>query len=266
MMYLVCGQNKVMTMIITMTISLLLMINIFERNRFIFVDCRYDYNRIKIDRKQVLLYKQIELACSLRAQDSPDPLMAINKAAPFQHNHHNHHHPHHQSKSMTDVVMLIFWFKGLNAKAPFLIIDTRHHYGSQRQMVPSSPSTVMTTNERTAISGVALKPSSKLDYVMDTLSNGSSPSEAVYRSNGVTDSFLERASYRIDYQQQVAFLLIERVQAEDEGIYRCRVDYRHSRTTNRFIHLELISKLAVISTPIIALTNPVSSSNQSVHS
>ncbi|KAH9416709.1 hypothetical protein DERP_012177 [Dermatophagoides pteronyssinus] len=239
-MYLVCGQNKVMTMIITMTISLLLMINIFERNRFIFVDCRYDYNRIKIDRKQVLLYKQIELACSLRAQDSPDPLMAINKAAPFQHNHHNHHHPHHQSKSMTDVVMLIFWFKGLNAKAPFLIIDTRHHYGSQRQMVPSSPSTVMTTNERTAISGVALKPSSKLDYVMDTLSNGSSPSEAVYRSNGVTDSFLERASYRIDYQQQVAFLLIERVQAEDEGIYRCRVDYRHSRTTNRFIHLELI--------------------------
>ncbi|OTF70928.1 hypothetical protein BLA29_006524 [Euroglyphus maynei] len=136
---------------------------------------------------------------------------------------------------MTDVVMLIYWFKGLNSKTPFLIIDTRDQH-VDKQMAPSSSNTLMTINKPTAIS--RFKFDNTLNGSLPTSTSGSS--ESVYRTNGVIDSFLERATYRIDHQQQVAYLFIERVLAEDEGIYRCRVDFRHSRTTIRFIHLELI--------------------------
>ncbi|KAH7645071.1 hypothetical protein HUG17_0609 [Dermatophagoides farinae] len=140
---------------------------------------------------------------------------------------------------MTDVVMLIFWFKGLNSKAPFLTIDTRDHYisgGDYQQMTTSAKPLEMIINKQAAISRVNFE--SKSNFLKFNFSNVSN--EAMFQTNGVTDSFLERTTYRIDYQQQLAYLFIERILAEDEGIYRCRVDFRHSRTINWFIHVELI--------------------------
>src|SRR5699024_8624245 len=59
-------------------------------------------------------------------------------------------------------------------------------------------------------------------------------------TKGIGAEFLNRTTVRIDYSTMEVQLLIDRVRLEDEGIYRCRIDYRWAQTAVRFVQLELI--------------------------
>lgn len=58
-----------------------------------------------------------------------------------------------------------------------------------------------------------------------------------------TESYFERTIVNVDLQARLVTLVIDNLQLSDEGIYRCRVDFRWSRTFSKFYQLKIIGKL-----------------------
>jgi len=53
----------------------------------------------------------------------------------------------------------------------------------------------------------------------------------------------QRATFRVD--RQPAALVVTNVKQRDEGLYRCRVDFRTAQTRNAQINLTVVGKTAV---------------------
>ena len=65
----------------------------------------------------------------------------------------------------------------------------------------------------------------------------------------VPNSLLEgRASF--DLKSQPAFLRIHPVMKEDDGLYKCRIDYRRGRTVSTTTYLSIVGKCSPLSLPL----------------
>lgn len=133
-----------------------------------------------------------------------------------------------------DAVKVVFWYKGLNSNVPFSTVDVRNMTGQEGKALNVSlvrvPRVVPFLVDRGK------------QYKSQPRPNQNKGDKAYLRQ------FLKRSNVKVNMTDRMAVLTIEDVRLEDEGVYRCRVDFRWARTTNKFWHLNLIGKFGWLDT------------------
>merc|ERR1711915_673799 len=71
---------------------------------------------------------------------------------------------------------------------------------------------------------------------------GKPPNAGKHWSAEPTFGFGQRANFRVSAAESNTALVIKDVSLMDEGVYRCRVDYRNSPTRNMKLNLTVVGK------------------------
>lgn len=205
--------------------------------------------------KQTLINQPVELICSLKSNTNyleynyPNNHYHFNDQK-LEKNSMNNVQQGHQTRSpklpkskhfqmiereQKDSVMLINWYKDTNSRKPFLTInveemlfdDTAAILGQDQPLL--LPPLIVSNNNNKNNDSIP-----DLQKVFDFDDN----SELII--NGLRESLYNRATYRVDFIEEKAFLTINNVQIEDEGIYRCNVDFQHAISINTLINLVVV--------------------------
>ena len=148
---------------------------------------------------------------------------------------------------------VVFFYKGLNTQIPFSTIDNRGANSARTYPTDSvsnsgiplgainqseEPMVTTTTRWHHNPNGSHFLDKFLMEEFEETigLANNS-------KSSGkppVRPGFMERSTVYIDHSDMTVKLVINDVQLDDEGIYRCRIDYRWRKTFVKFMRLELI--------------------------
>ena len=59
---------------------------------------------------------------------------------------------------------------------------------------------------------------------------------------GFVDSTGRKSKNQLNSKKQVAVLVLSRLRPDDEGIYKCRADFKRSPTKNNRMYLDVLSK------------------------
>lgn len=235
----------------------LLRVSIINDQQFVGV------NGVNLLEKQTLINKSVELLCSLkpntnhfdfnykninRQKFGQNFWNNVQRGHQISFNHNGNIRLYYQSKrynyhqmnkrEQENSVMWITWFKNSNSPKPFLTINANEKFfGNNAAILEHNqplllPSIIIASNDDNE-NKLNKEPGSipDLQKIVDIDGN----TELII--NGLRESFYNRAFYRVDFANEKAFLTINDVQVEDEGTYRCQVDFQNSRSINTLINL-----------------------------
>lgn len=154
---------------------------------------------------------------------------------------------------LDEIVSVIFWYKGLNTLAPFVTIDARAFMLAE----PLPAAHHIWWPQYESLASIDLKSNRVADRgrhrsVEANNQTGTVLTFFVHRTE-LTESFFNRTSVNVDLYRRTATLIIDQLQMSDEGIYRCRVDFRWSRTFLKFFQFQIIGTTSLTFDPRLTL-------------